>query len=322
MASEVPTEMNRQSRPLSFFDDNFVAPLASMEDLSVLMTPMSTPGPTPGPSPKTRARWSHRISSGNQFDPLPPINDDVVLELPVPNGRSTERLPEKPPNSLLRKSLLANSRKNYPACPCMLHEEDESQKRNLSPPSQESGEKLFGNGGTNLNHNHWERKRPTGNRLASPVWHRDDADERRRILDDSDYPFIRPRDVRTSPDDVDDDFDDEKAKFIDDSRSPFLKPRQVTFVHSTPSGRHSHPTSPVTASPSSRRESASQRDSSLTHPSSRSSPEFSSLVRANGGRLKPEAMKPPTDRFHEALRIFYSSATLASTGWVRTTIKL
>jgi len=44
------------ARPLSFFDDNFIAPLASMEDLSILMTPMSTPGPTPGPSPKTRAR--------------------------------------------------------------------------------------------------------------------------------------------------------------------------------------------------------------------------------------------------------------------------
>ena len=293
--------MNRQSRPLSFFDDNFVAPLASMEDLSVLMTPMSTPGPTPGPSPKTRARWSHRISSGNQFDPLPPINDDQVLELPIPNGRSTERLPEKPPNSLLRKSLLANNRKNYPACPCMLHEEDESQKKNVSPPSQEMREKLFGNGGSN----HWEKKKPsTGNRLASPVWHRDDADERRHILDDSDYPFVRPRDVRTSPDDVDDDFDDEKTKFIDDSRSPFLKPRQVTFV---PHTSHKHQTSPTPASPVARRESASHRDSSLTHPSSRSSPEFSSLIRANGGSLKPEAMKPPTDRFPKPCPKFFEA---------------
>ena len=55
MANEIEPDMYRLSRPLSYFDDNFVAPLASMEDLSVLMTPMSTPGPTPGPSPKTRA---------------------------------------------------------------------------------------------------------------------------------------------------------------------------------------------------------------------------------------------------------------------------
>ena len=40
-----------------------LAPLASMEDLSVCMTPMSTPGA----SPRTRARWSQRSSSRHVF---------------------------------------------------------------------------------------------------------------------------------------------------------------------------------------------------------------------------------------------------------------
>ena len=44
-----------------------LAPLASMEDLSICtMTPMSTPGA----SPRTRARWSHRSSTGSQYDPF------------------------------------------------------------------------------------------------------------------------------------------------------------------------------------------------------------------------------------------------------------
>ena len=40
--------------------EELLAPLASMEDLSVLNTPMTTPGA----SPRTRARWSHRSSTG------------------------------------------------------------------------------------------------------------------------------------------------------------------------------------------------------------------------------------------------------------------
>ena len=305
MANEIEPDMYRLSRPLSYFDDNFVAPLASMEDLSVLMTPMSTPGPTPGPSPKTRARWSHRMSSGNMFDPLPPINDDVELELPVQNGRSLEKLSGN--NSLLKKSF-ANNRKTYPACPCMLqHEEEggggESQK-NISPP-QEKKNAFFGNGGHHHHHLELSRKKSPVNRLASPVWRPSDVidvDERRRILDDSDYPFVRPRDVQTSLDDVDDD-DNFKRRFLDDSQSPFLKPRQVTFLHSSPKSQR-HKTSRVTSevgsaqtSPVARRESASHSLTSHRDASLRASPEFSSMIRANGGSLKPEAMKPPIDRF-------------------------
>ena len=48
MSNQIENDLPRRYRPLSYFDDDFVAPLASMEDLSVLMTPMSTPGPTPG----------------------------------------------------------------------------------------------------------------------------------------------------------------------------------------------------------------------------------------------------------------------------------
>ena len=50
------------------------APLASMEDLSVVNTPIPTP--TAGQSPKSRARWSHRSSSGMTLDNmLGPINE-------------------------------------------------------------------------------------------------------------------------------------------------------------------------------------------------------------------------------------------------------
>ena len=41
-------------------EEELLAPLASMEDLSMLNTPMTTPGA----SPRTRARWSHRSSTG------------------------------------------------------------------------------------------------------------------------------------------------------------------------------------------------------------------------------------------------------------------
>ena len=50
------------------------APLASMEDLSVVNTPIPTP--TAGQSPKSRARWSHRSSTGMLLDNmLGPINE-------------------------------------------------------------------------------------------------------------------------------------------------------------------------------------------------------------------------------------------------------
>ena len=47
-----------------------LAPLASMEDLSVCMTPMSTPGA----SPRTRARWSQRSNSRHDFTNFPNTN--------------------------------------------------------------------------------------------------------------------------------------------------------------------------------------------------------------------------------------------------------
>ena len=47
-----------------------LAPLASMEDLSVCMTPMSTPGA----SPRTRARWSQRSRSRHVFTNFPNTN--------------------------------------------------------------------------------------------------------------------------------------------------------------------------------------------------------------------------------------------------------
>ena len=80
--------------------EELLAPLASMEDLSVLMTPMSTPGP----SPRTRARWSHRSSSGSQYEPYVPS--------PLTNNNSSGMAPLIPPrkgpaggSSLLRQSL-------------------------------------------------------------------------------------------------------------------------------------------------------------------------------------------------------------------------
>ncbi|XP_023338639.1 uncharacterized protein LOC111709244 [Eurytemora carolleeae] len=49
-----------------------LAPLASMEDISVantpLVTPLGTPLTTPAPSPRTRHRWSHRSSLGTILD--------------------------------------------------------------------------------------------------------------------------------------------------------------------------------------------------------------------------------------------------------------
>ena len=304
MSYELQPEV-RPCRPLSYFDDNFVAPLASMEDLSILMTPMSTPGPTPGPSPKSRARWSHRLSSGNQFEPLPPINDDTVLEFPIQNGggHSTENSFPRPQN-LLRKSI-ANNRRNYPACPCMLSEEGESQRKtpsSSSPPTQVEKQKDFRTSPVIVNGQDWNveendlqkrnyfgaKKVPTVNRFASPAWRPrdviDDPDERRRMLDDSDFPFIRPRDVIPC--------DEDKRRILDedDSQSPFVRPRQVHFL---PSPRNQRNNSRL-SSPVVRRESGG---GVTPQSSSRSSPEFSSLIRNNGGSLEPAAMKPPTDRF-------------------------
>jgi len=89
-----------------------LAPLASMEDLSVCMTPMSTPGA----SPRTRARWSQRSSTGSQFDPFvtsPLITDqngqNYVVQKPIQEGQQPNIPPrksrEKSRDSLLKVSF-------------------------------------------------------------------------------------------------------------------------------------------------------------------------------------------------------------------------
>ena len=61
----------------------FKAPLASMEDLSMVNTPMSTP--TAGQSPRMRSRWSHRSSSGTTLEmALGPINEEQEEPPPPP----------------------------------------------------------------------------------------------------------------------------------------------------------------------------------------------------------------------------------------------
>lgn len=70
--------------------EDLLAPLASMEDLSVLMTPMSTPGA----SPRTRARWSHRSSSGSQYEPF------VASPLTTNNAKKAVAEPPIPPRNM------------------------------------------------------------------------------------------------------------------------------------------------------------------------------------------------------------------------------
>jgi hypothetical protein len=96
-------------------NDELLAPLASMEDLSVLMTPMSTPGP----SPRSRARWSHRSSTGSQYEPFmaSPLTASTMTggAGAIPKREKLHPLPEEyypspPPrktsnNSLLKLSL-------------------------------------------------------------------------------------------------------------------------------------------------------------------------------------------------------------------------
>ena len=80
--------------------EELLAPLASMEDLSVLMTPMSTPGP----SPRTRARWSHRSSSGSQYEPY--------VASPLTNNNSSGMVPPIPRKGPAGPSLLRQSLEN------------------------------------------------------------------------------------------------------------------------------------------------------------------------------------------------------------------
>lgn len=88
--------------------EELLAPLASMEDLSVLMTPMSTPGP----SPRTRARWSHRSSTGSQYEPY--VASPLTT---VGSAKKPEPQPQPPPrklvNNLLKQSLENGSVNKY-----------------------------------------------------------------------------------------------------------------------------------------------------------------------------------------------------------------
>ena len=163
-----------------------------------------------------------------------------------------------------------------------------------------------------------EKSSPT-NRVAFPVWRPDDVidiDERRHILDDSDYPFVRPRDVINGFE------DDDKRRLEDDSDYPFVRPRQVHFLPAASTTTTTSSSSPRNqkvrtksdlssrSSPVVRRESSSRCDTTSPTPS-RVSPEFSSLIRANGGSLQPCAMKPPTDR--SRITVFALSYTVRIT---------
>ena len=66
------------------------APLASMEDLSVVNTPIPTP--TAGQSPKTKSRWSHRYSQMSLDNMLGPINEMGEEET---EGDDSKNSPEK-----------------------------------------------------------------------------------------------------------------------------------------------------------------------------------------------------------------------------------
>ncbi len=102
-----------------------LAPLASMEDLSVIMTPMTTPGA----SPRTRRRWSQRSSTGSQYEPfiqsplvhtnnkntrlepMPEAEEHPLGEAILGTGSPTMLTPvtrNQQPNSLLRQSLTRN----------------------------------------------------------------------------------------------------------------------------------------------------------------------------------------------------------------------
>ncbi len=81
-------------------DDETHAPLASMEDLSVLATPMMTPMSTPGQSPKTRARYAH-----NPEWPLTstPKHDDIPARRFASPARQS---------NLLKQSIMNNTQNN------------------------------------------------------------------------------------------------------------------------------------------------------------------------------------------------------------------
>jgi len=225
------------------------------------------------------------MSSGAQFDLLPPINDDLILELPQQsNGRTLrEDIPypippprKDPPNILLRKSL-SNNRRNQQQCLCMQTTPQNPDNRRIlktiiSEEEQEEAHPYQPLNTNNIGQLHdgsffdpWRQKDHHHHHPSFQPWKPKDS-ERQRILDDSDYPFVRPR--------------------------------QVHFVQtSTPKSRPEKTKNSCKKVQASIPESSSLLDSTATTNGSRISPEFGSLIRANDGRIDPETiMAPPNDR--------------------------
>ncbi len=236
------------------------------------------------------------MSSGAQFDPLPPINDDVILELPQqPNGNYREDFPypippprKDPSNILLRKSI-ANNRRNQP-CPCMQspnHPGDHPVRHILKATiTEENGDDLNNKSVENSrDRNEWDDENHSEISFFDP-WRPKDRQQT--------YQSWRPRDGLGA---------EEKQRILDDSDYPFVKPRQVHFVQtSTPKSPKSRVDSNNCAKNNVRKgrattpETTSLLDSSATS-GSRVSPEFGSLIRANDGRIDPVSiMAPPNDR--------------------------
>ena len=129
--------------------DWFCAPLASMEDLSVVNTPIPTP--TAGQSPRARARWSHRSSCGTMLDNmLGPINemgeedhepervcnDNNDQEDCLENG-ATESIPSlKLSTSLLFGNGDSFASENYPSATTQEIQEINGSTREPQPPNK------------------------------------------------------------------------------------------------------------------------------------------------------------------------------------------
>ena len=177
---------------------------------------------------------------------------------------------------------MASSEKNYKFSLSPTHEENDV----INGTKRNDSDDIYRTSPINNVWREREKNSPTAHRLASPVWSDNDvidSDERLKILDD----FVQPRDVTP----------------YEDSDYSFVRPRQVHFLPSAPRNQrlkhngNNRQSSPVT-----------QRSDTVTPRSptpSRVSPEFSSLIRANGGSLEAGAMKPPTDRFFVTFSIIY-----------------
>lgn len=96
-------------------EEELRAPLASMEDISLLAstvaTPASTPGPTPGASPRSsRARWGGGPRSSAPVETIPEEEPEFPPPVPmppmaVPSARRFESPARR--NNLLRESLIS-----------------------------------------------------------------------------------------------------------------------------------------------------------------------------------------------------------------------